>query len=788
MTTTEQTTANGSISTEGSISTTNWDQDTKLIPRLQLVDEDQKFTQVLPDYMNQWGLGEAGFKYNVVAVFGSQSTGKSTLLNGLFGTSFDVMDETQRSQTTKGIWISRGRGMHVLVMDVEGTDGRERGEDQDFERKSALFSMATSEVIILNLWEHQVGLYQGANMGLLKTVFEVNLQLFQHTQTSKEKTLLLIVIRDHVGSTPLENLAKTLQNDLEKIWAGLSKPEGLENCKIHDYFDFMYTGLPHKILLPEKFNEEVANLRQRFNDPQNANFVFRPEYHKRIPADGYHIYASGIWDKILTNKDLDLPTQQELLAQYRCDEIAQAAFDIFATHLQAFKQPILEKGQTLADLGAQMQTIRKEAMDSFDKNASRYHQGVYQKKRQDMLTKLNTQLNVYFVGQLKNLHKKAITLFDTTLKQELKKASYNFSEVVATSLNQATDVFLTGAKEMVLDDTDWSYTHELAILEEEFDQVSTKARADEFKKMSKALTKQVENELSEPVTIALNDPQPNTWHKIIEAYKTTVENGQATLSKKAKSFNSTEEELEESLLGLKREAWLVLRKKVDEELADTMLLLKLRSQFEEKFRYDDHGLPRVWKPEDDIDTYFKHARDDTLKLIPLFAKIDLKEDEGFEIESNEDFDFKQSLTILSEAKQIDITNRFKRESDAFYLEAKRSVVATTAKIPMWLGGVILALGWNEFMAVIRSPIYLILFILLIAGGYVVYVLNLWGPIERVLTVVAGEVTRIAKERVIEGVDMIRDQQQQQRQQMVSKVGSSSRDEVEMDSLRKDKDE
>lgn len=90
------------------------------------------------------------------------------------------MNENQRSQTTKGIWMSRGRGMHVLVMDVEGTDGRERGEDQDFERKSALFSMATSEVIILNIWEHQVGLYQGANMGLLKTVFEVNLQLFQN--------------------------------------------------------------------------------------------------------------------------------------------------------------------------------------------------------------------------------------------------------------------------------------------------------------------------------------------------------------------------------------------------------------------------------------------------------------------------------------------------------------------------------------------------------------------------------------------------------------------------------
>ena len=49
---------------------------------------------------------------------------------------------------------------------------------QDFERKSALFSLASSEILIVNLWEHQVGLYQGANMGLLKTVFEVNLGLF----------------------------------------------------------------------------------------------------------------------------------------------------------------------------------------------------------------------------------------------------------------------------------------------------------------------------------------------------------------------------------------------------------------------------------------------------------------------------------------------------------------------------------------------------------------------------------------------------------------------------------
>lgn len=145
---------------------------------------------VLPNYLSFEKVSPAGFNYHLISVFGSQSTGKSTLLNHLFGTEFGVMSEDDRRQTTKGIWMSKNKREHaitdskkmadnILVMDVEGTDGRERGEDQDFERKSALFALATSEVLIVNIWEHQVGLYQGANMGLLKVVFEVNLELFQ---------------------------------------------------------------------------------------------------------------------------------------------------------------------------------------------------------------------------------------------------------------------------------------------------------------------------------------------------------------------------------------------------------------------------------------------------------------------------------------------------------------------------------------------------------------------------------------------------------------------------------
>lgn len=63
----------------------------------------------------------------------------------------------------------------------------------------------------------------------------------------------------------------------------------------------------------------------------------------------------------MTNKDLDLPTQQELLAQYRCDEIANSAFITFQEKIKEFRQPI-ESGSIVEDLGPKMKDIRGVAM------------------------------------------------------------------------------------------------------------------------------------------------------------------------------------------------------------------------------------------------------------------------------------------------------------------------------------------------------------------------------------------------------------------------------------------
>lgn len=158
------------------------------------------------------GLGADANKYHVVSIIGGQSSGKSTLLNKMFGTSFDMMDSQRgRSQTTKGIWCARAAGSHTLVLDVEGTDGREKEDQKAFEGKSALFCLAFTDVLMVNMWMHEVGRFNAANLPLLKTVFEAHLRLLAAPgSTSKRasggaapgRPLLLFVLRDCDGRAP----------------------------------------------------------------------------------------------------------------------------------------------------------------------------------------------------------------------------------------------------------------------------------------------------------------------------------------------------------------------------------------------------------------------------------------------------------------------------------------------------------------------------------------------------------------------------------------------------------
>lgn len=576
---------------------------------------------------------------------------------------------------------------------------------------------------------------------------------------SQTRSLLFFVIRDHIGNTPLANLRDTLIQDLTRIWSSIAKPQGLENSKIEDYFDFAFAALPHKILQPDKFLAEVDKLGARFtaghrstNDQEFSGGVFLPEYHRRIPADGLSVYAGGVWDQIVHNKDLDLPTQQELLAQFRCDEISRevlVGFDSAIVPLEETQAEATRIGKltVLPDLGATGARAREKCVQAFETQASRYHKGVYAVKRGELESKIDTRLKALYQGQLSAAHKAGVVAFSEAVTGAVKAGqkaggSYEFAEIVEKQKKKALESFKKEAQSLLIQGVAWTnFKPQYRLFEKELDEVSARLRKEEMRRLAIRVERWVKSRLGDAIGLEFNklgsgrggsgapedgDKPPSEkdlWDRVWNSFIGIVSEAETRFSDRAKSFEASAEEANVGLWRLRRKSWVALRERIEEEMMESNILMKLRENFEDKFRYDEEGVPRIWRPTDDIEGIYTRARESTLGLIPLLSRFRLEatyaapeltdfigpQPAGAEPEDEEDLvpiggvdeeegkSLEEEMTVLSESKRQDLVVRFKKMADGVYVEAKRSAIGGITQVPLYFYVILLVLGWNEIV-------------------------------------------------------------------------------------------
>ena len=538
----------------------------------------------------------------------------------------------------------------------------------------------------------------------------------------------------------------------------------MEKSKIDDYFDFAFAALPHKILQPDRFVSEVEKLGTRFREgyrdsrrdvfksDQDSDGVFLPDYHRRIPADGFSIYAQQVWDQIVNNKDLDLPTQQELMAQFRCDEISREVLEGFDEAIIPFENKQAEgarlgQPEVLGGLGAAMRTARMKTVKAFETEASRYHKGVYARKKGELENKIDGRLKVLFQGQLSAAHKSGVRDFSDAVSAAVKAgqkkgASYDFAEIVDREKKNAFSKYDKEARGVLIEGLPWSnYKQEMSLYQKDLNEVSGRLRREEMRRLATRVERWVRSRLGETVGLEFNalgsgrggSGAPETgergneteiWDRIWSVFIKTVQEAERRFTDRAKSFDASSGEVDVGLWRLRRKSWGVLRAKIDEEMMEGNLLLKLRENFEDKFRYDEAGVPRIWRPTDDIEGIYTKARESTLTLIPLLSRFqsshtstppplddwignapaeatpadeeDLAPIGG--VDEEEGKSLEEEMLILSDAKRQDVTTRFKKTADGVYVEAKRSAIGGMTQVPLYFYGLLLALGWNEIVA------------------------------------------------------------------------------------------
>lgn len=76
----------------------------------------------------------------------------------------------------------------------------------------------------------------------------------------------------------------------------------------------------------EQFFANVKALRERF-DRNNPNNLYPFNTAKNIPMDGLAVYVAQTWEQIRNNKELNLPNQREMVANFRCSELKDEALE-----------------------------------------------------------------------------------------------------------------------------------------------------------------------------------------------------------------------------------------------------------------------------------------------------------------------------------------------------------------------------------------------------------------------------------------------------------------------------
>ncbi|XP_022723300.1 protein ROOT HAIR DEFECTIVE 3 homolog 2-like isoform X2 [Durio zibethinus] len=646
---------------------------------MQLIDGAGEFNVVgLDNFMRTTKLSQCGLSYAVVAIMGPQSSGKSTLLNHLFHTNFREMDAYRgRSQTTRGIWIAHCVGIEpfTVAMDLEGTDGRERGEDDTtFEKQSALFALAIADIVLINMWCHDIGREQAANKPLLKTVFQVMTRLF-----SPRKTTLLFVIRDKT-KTPFEYLEPILKEDIQKIWNAVSKPVSHKDTPLSEFFNVEVTALSSFEEKEEEFKEQVAQLRQRFFNSITPGGL-AGDRRGVVPASGFSFSAQQIWKVIKENKDLDLPAHKVMVATVRCEEIAN-------------------------------EKLRHLSSDEL--------------------------VHPAYLNLLGHLRFKALEDFKSRLEKMLNKGE-GFAASAHTCTKSCMLEFDQGCADAAIRHANWDASRVREKLRRDIDAHTSSVRNAKLSELIASYEKQLSQSLSEPVESLLDAAGRDTWASIRKLLTRETETAVSEFSTAISSFELDQPTVEKMLQGLRDYARNVVEKKAREEAGKVLIHMKDRFSTVFSHDNDSMprvwtGKEDIKTITKDARTVSLRLLS-VMAAIRLDEKLDKIEDILFlsllegtvAVASSQDKSIAPSSdplasgtweevppknTLITPVQCKSLWRQFKAETEYTITQAISAQEAYKQSNnwlpPPWAIVAMVVLGFNEFMLLLRNPFYLML--------------------------------------------------------------------------------
>jgi hypothetical protein len=470
-------------------------------------------------------------------------------------------------------------------------------------------------------------------------VFQVNLKLF-----SPRRTVLLFAIRDRTR-TPQELLEATLLADLERIWAGVAKPAQYASSALSDFFDVRFTFLPNFEERPEEFVSEAAALAARLTDADApATLAARAGAGASVPGDALALSLRSIWASVRENRDLDLPAHRVMVATVRCAEIAAAALAAL-TASAAFAALRGAEGDAAAEgvpaegaaapaappvpprgLGARCGALLADCLASYDADAALFDAGVRDAKRGELRGGALEAMRPAHAAALAAARAAALVGAKDALAAALARgAAGAFAAAAVAARAGAAAAFDTAAEDAAppAGAADWAphAAHARGKLLRDVDAHLAAERAAALAARRAAAAQAALRRLAPAAAALLDAPPADLWRALRALLADEAARADAALAAGLGGFDAPPEEAARLGADVASELRASLEARAREAAAGAPA--RLRDRFAEVFAKDERGLPRAWRPADDVDAAAAAGRAEAARALGALAVLRL---------------------------------------------------------------------------------------------------------------------------------------------------------------------
>jgi protein SEY1 len=392
------------------------------------------------------------------------------------------------------------------------------------------------------------------------------------------------------------------------------------------------------------------------------------------------LHAARAWDTIRQDRDLNLPAHRVLVANIRCEEIAQTLrtrhFTAEGSEWRALQAECRQPGAVVRDFGARAGSVLRRVLDEYRQEAQFFDRIVVQAKRADLVKAFAHEFAAPCIrSQARALQERQVARLAAALSAEADKhpladasaasassslraaadplsASFShlqLAKVAPRAVAECLDGFDAAAGALDLSagfpegGVSGDELEALAPLVQELAGLVAEARGELAAQagahvsrltatLSAALTSLVrtvafKHYLAPQVGALLDRGDPSvTWRGVRAALTETQEHAARALHEGLAALGASDEAAAQEAAALPA----LLRDGVRTQVAEAVdrAAAKMKERFFERFNFDEQGLPRAWGPGSDIPRAAREAKVAAAEVLATYAVLRWREAPG----------------------------------------------------------------------------------------------------------------------------------------------------------------